>query len=95
MGGTVQRLRDSRGGPQRAWEGPGYLEHNDEGQADGQEVPVGAGILPIVFPERPIPAGNVGLGVGSRAVAPRCRHLFRPDLVTLGPEREILPGRFL
>lgn len=46
---------------------PGYLKHNDEGQADGQKVPVGLGILPIVFPERAIPAGKVGLGVGSRA----------------------------
>lgn len=35
------------------------LKHNDEGQADGQKIPVGRGILPIIFPESLVPARAV------------------------------------
>lgn len=40
---------------------PGYLKHNDEGQADGKKIPVGLGVMPIVIPESPIPAADTGL----------------------------------
>lgn len=42
-----------------------YLKHNNKGQADGQKVPVGPGILSIVVPESLIPAGD-GARVSSR-----------------------------
>lgn len=45
--------------------GPGYLKHDEEGQADGQEAPVGLGVKPVLFPESPVPAGRV-LSVGGR-----------------------------
>lgn len=47
----------------------GYLKHDDKSQADGQKMPVGPGVTPIVFPEGPIPAGGMALSVGSRAGA--------------------------
>lgn len=34
------------------------LKHDDKGQADGQKIPVGRGILSIIFPERLVPAGD-------------------------------------
>lgn len=47
----------------RAFRGLGYLKHDDKGQADGQESPVSLGIVSIIIPERPVPAGDTRLGV--------------------------------
>lgn len=41
------------------------LKHNDEGQADGQKIPVGRRILPIISPESLVPAGDPEVSVGS------------------------------
>lgn len=41
------------------------LKHNDEGQADGQKIPVGRRILPIISPESLVPAGDPEVSAGS------------------------------
>lgn len=42
-----------------------HLKHDDEGQADSQKIPVGRRILPIIFPESLVPAGDQEVSVGS------------------------------
>lgn len=72
------------------------------GSAEGPEVPVGWGVVPIVLPESPAPAGDVAGGRGGLVAGGTCLSFStvpspspdrRPGLPPSAPEAGTAPRR--